>query len=295
MTFLNRSSLTLSVLLVSTGIACGGSVAVASPPAVTAKPGIVIPAAKPVPILPIITPTPQVPASPWAWTKVSVTGDNAVYGRIRKQIDTAVAQGRDPEILLEKYRTAAQAAAGDPVTLFRWAYAAYVTASRQSSSAQIFDSIKGLSDPKYAVVPVPSYDFNRVRFLIAALTDPNPALVDLGRRLMGVSQDDDPVEYALAGILLDAYSPPKTVEALGLAQGLINQEPSRAEPYALVGEIYYLRWKAHHRENDGEQARQAYLQYVQLAPDSDSFKSRAVRLADAIGNKLKSASSEQKP
>jgi len=112
----------------------------------------------------------------------------------------------------------------------------------------------------------------------------------LGQRLLDVNPDDEPVEYALSGILLDDYNPPKTIEALGLAQGLINQDPTRAEPYSLVGEIYYMRWKAHHQESDGEQARYAYLQYVQIAPDGDAFKKRAAALAAAIGRKLKTAS-----
>jgi len=262
----------------------------------TAIPKPAIPAVakrQPLPTLPIIAIPEPVSSSPWAWTKVPVTGDNTVYAKARRQIDIAVAQGRDPDVLLTKYRAAARSAPGDPVALFRWAYSAYLMATRQTTPAQVFNCIKGLSDPRYAVAPVPSYDFNRVRFLIAALTAPNAALTDLGRRLLAVNQDDDPVEYALSGILLDAYTPPKTVEALGLAQGLINQDPTRAEPYALVGEIYYIRWKVHHRESDGEQARDAYLQYVQIAPDSDGFKARAAALAAAIGHKLQTASANQ--
>jgi len=64
------------------------------------------------------------------------------------------------------------------------------------------------------------------------------------------------------------------VEALGLAENLIHVEPSRAEPYALVGEIYYLRWKAHRHNQDGVQAREAYMQYVQLAPTATHLRPR---------------------
>jgi len=248
---------------------------------------------KALPTLPLIPLSQPAPSNPWAWTNVPVTGDNTSYAQVRKQIDTAVAQGRDPYNLLIKYRNAAHSASSNPVALYRWAYAAYLSATRQTSPAQVYNCIRGLSDARFAVAAVPSYDFNRVRFLIAAVTEPNAELTDLGRRLLDVDPEDDPVEYALCEILLDDYNPPNTIEALGLAQGLINEDPSRAEPYALVGEIYYMRWKAHHEESDGEQARHAYLQYVQMAPDGDAFKNSAAELAAAIGNKLKTASAIQ--
>jgi len=244
----------------------------------------------PLPVIPVLQPlTP----SPWAWTEAPVTGDNTAYAQARGQIDTAVASGRDPNSLLAKYRAAAQSAPDSSVALFRWAYAAYLSATRQASPGQAYNCIRGLSDSRFAVAVVPSYDFNRVHFLIAALTTPNAELSDLGQRLLDVNPNDESVEYALCGILLDDCNPPKTIEALGLAQGLINQDPTRAEPYSLVGEIYYMRWKAHHQESDGEQARYAYMQYVQVAPDSDAFKTRAAALAAAIGRKLKTASATQ--
>lgn len=254
----------------------------------------------PVPVVPMNTMAPvtqtftvpsviAVPSDPWAWTKVALNGNNAAYQKARGQIDTAASQGRPLPALLLKYRSAAMAVPGDPLALFRWAYAAYLCASQQPTAAGIKAAIGGLSDGRYSVQPVTAYDFNRVRFLIATLSDPNPALADLGRRLLDVNPDDEQVEYALAGILMDTYSPPKTIEALGLAEDLIRREAGRAEPYALVGEVYYYRWKAHGQTHDGLQAQNAYLKYVELAPKEDSFSARAAALADAIGNKLKAA------
>jgi hypothetical protein len=296
MILFNKATMVSVVMISALAAACSGSLASSAqqgstvpvvprslpiPPVSTLK--------QPIPTLPVLAAPKPVAANPWAWTHVPLTGDNKAFAKARKQIDTAVSQGRDPEVLLEKYRTAGELSPGDPLVLFRWAYAAYITATRQTTTPEVFQCIKGLSDPRYAVAPVPSYDFNRVRFLIASLTAPNPALADLGRRLLAINQDDDAVEYALAGILLDTFNPPKTVEALGLAQDLINQEANRAEPYALVGEIYYLRWKAHHRPKDAQQASAAYQQYVQLAPDTDGFKKKAASLVAAINFKLKSS------
>jgi len=165
-------------------------------------------------LLPVSTPNAsnnfnaQQTVDEWAWTKVPVTGDNRVYSKVRKEIDTAVSQAG---ILRPFWKNIAERRSPRLATCVSLplAYTAYVTAMGQSTSPQILSSIDGLSDPRYAVAPVESYDFNRVRFLIAALTDPNPALADLGRRLLAVNQDDDSVEYALAGILLESYNPPR--------------------------------------------------------------------------------------
>ncbi len=201
-----------------------------------------------------------------SWANRAWSGDNTPYKQIRDSINTAVARGRSADDLRQQYGIAAQQKPNDPAAQFAWGYAAWIASrSRTITDGKSYDDLWGVREAMAHVPDPHTYDFYRLRFLLAG----GPKLLPLSNHLLTVDPKDMDVKAQAIRINPDAKA------TLAECNALIEAYPQSSRYRGLLGNIYFYSWTRVHDEHDRLQAIKAYDDYLKLSLPNDR------RLGDA--------------
>ncbi len=205
----------------------------------------------------------------WDWATAPWTGDDKPYQKLRQDIYKQLVAAKDVQPVLDRYKTEAKAKPNDPLAQFAWGYAALRTPALAGHENVVID-VSSLPD-ELAVAPFPrTYDYARLRFLAQAQVRPNGQLEDLGRRLLKHDPYDPAVIYQQINVLEQIPARPQNVEALQLANKLVEAYPSQLAYLRKLGNVHqesYMDFGFH--KADAEAAIAVYQKYLQLAPPND--------------------------
>lgn len=209
----------------------------------------------------------------FAWTSQAWTGDDQPYQRIRSEIDQAIAQKKNPDRLMQQYGLLAQKNPADPQAQFRWGCAAFAAAMQPSVSD--IEGTGKLIGPRSALDHAPSpktYEYNRLRYLMAAYSSPVPHLKALGDRLLRRDPTDDVVLFFQGGILNYSQLPADRQRARAYAENYLRRFPKKPGPYSLLASIHYRDAFLNHSSIDADKAITAYRRYLELEPSNSGTR-----------------------
>lgn len=213
-------------------------------------------------------------ANEWTWTKERWDGDETPYKKARLEIDRAVQEGRDLDALIEKYKAAARENATDPLPQFRWGYTAYQSAAKAGSDAA--EKLQGVEFALKMANSPHTYEYARLRFLVAARSTPFHLLKGVGERLLSRNAKDNEVRFYLISVLDPGFYPTEKSLALELVEEQIRAQPKRPSSYSSKANVYLSLWSKSKSSSDADNAISAYRQFLQLAPQGHPHRKQAI-------------------
>lgn len=196
------------------------------------------------------------------WMQEPWTGNEQPFRRARREVKERIRIGMKPEdiaTVFDKYLFAAIRAPLDPVAQFTQGYAAF----RQVQINQWLH-YGGMGPALEAMTRVPSphtYEFSRLRFILAMMVYPSTALKPMGLRLLKHKPDDTEVMY-LQVRALNYQNPAERDQGLSLANRLVQKLPKQPNVYALLGQAYYRAWLYTGNRIYGDRSIQAYRKHI---------------------------------
>lgn len=221
----------------------------------------------------------QTGVSHWQWVEEDWTGDDALYQKLRADIDRSKRNGDLTTETISKYKNIHQKKTNDPVSLFRWAYASFQATQSNPPAAQ-----KQVVAPyDFDEAPSPhTYEYDRLRFLVWAHYNSDVHLQTVGERLLNHKPHDNDVKY----YLIQCYKPWRSTlekqKAVSLAQDLVHVAPSRPGSYSALGGVYFNSWMVSHEKEDAEKAVLAYRHYLRVAPQNYAWRRQAESIIQYI-------------
>jgi tetratricopeptide (TPR) repeat protein len=217
--------------------------------------------------------------SHWRWTEEKWNGDELGYQKLRATIDNNREVGKLTLEALEKYKVLYEKKPEDPLGLFQWTYASFQATQsnppiiqKQIITPYIFDKV---TSPR-------TYEYDRLRFLVAVHYSPDSHLQGIGERLLQHTPDDYDVEYYLIQCYKPEHSSLEMQKAISLAQDLIKSAPQRPGSYSALGGIYFRSWMLSHQIEDADKAVSAYQSYLRLAPQNYMWREQAKNIIHYI-------------
>lgn len=214
------------------------------------------------------------------WMRKDWTGDAKPYQMIERDIDQAIANGKNPKTLLEQDKKMAQKNPKDPQAQFRWGYAGWKMMTPTSGYWEkhlyldgVFEALDNAPSPN-------TYEYARLRYLVG----PHSAqTVNLGERLLSKSgQKDIEVKSHLVGDYIqligavnlrpESLKPQLQTRAIALAKEVITARPSNAKYYASLGSVYVSCWTISRSRKDASLGVTAYQEYLRLASPDDELR-----------------------
>ena len=128
------------------------------------------------------------------------------------------------------------------------------------------------------IKPSKSYRFARLRFLLTARRGRYPELRKVGVRLARKDPQDYDVRYLLVNLLRPEMSPQDKNLAFQLIDEMKKIQPNRPSLQSIEGGVYYRLWLKNRDENNRRLTLVKYKRFLQLAPQSDSFRPQAQRI-----------------
>lgn len=217
----------------------------------------------------------------FAWTVEKWTADDKPYRTMRLSIFDAIHKGQDVAALCKAYKLQVQKHPRDPHSVFQYAYACYQASqvsSKFKGSGELVEAERSLT----FVPPTHTYEYARLRFLIAAETFPRHYLKDVGVRLLAHDPNDIAVEWRLVTILDPADYPAEKQQALAYAFDLVKRMPNNPDAKTRLAGTYYNIWLGTEKKSDGETAIAAYQDYLKQAPENAAFRPRAEAIIEEI-------------
>ena len=217
----------------------------------------------------------------WSWTLRPWTGDDKPFVQIRQEVKEALDKEEDKLALVKKYQ-AEYADKEDAPSLFRWAYAAWVTEiPGQDKSQRMRYRIEPLQALRQVTLP-DTYQYARLRFLYEMWNFKVPQLKYLGARLLKRNPDDFTVKFFFLRFLDPNKSAAERQQAISLANELVKENPTNAGAYTALADVYFSLWFDGGDKKAGKQAVAAYRKYLEVAPKDDYFRPQAQKIIDAI-------------
>jgi hypothetical protein len=220
----------------------------------------------------------------WKWTKEAWTGDDKPFIAIRNDIDTAVVHAPTGKLsaLVHKYEAVALKKPADAKAQFAWGYAAV---RARKAGYDFSDRQWGVPlniSFNLAEVPSPrSYQYNRLRFLVALWWREFPQLKGLGFRLLRRNAQDYDVKYYLTRIL-SSGNDSEQQKAIGYAQDLVRMQPKRPSAYEALGSACWLAFRGTDNRAIADKSIAAYRKYLQLIPANDKSRPQVESLIKVI-------------
>ena len=213
----------------------------------------------------------------FSWTREAWTGDDKPYQQARTEIEGQFIDAKNPELLLQNYKTDALKSPHDTLAQFRWACAAYTYASKKTVKDEVGFRILPSVILALASVPSPhTYDYDRLRFLIQSFAIVVPyQLKSIAERLLKKNPEDALVKYALAALLNNSNNSRDRVMAMVYAQQLVNKYPKDAKYYSLLAGFAYTTWFRSKTQTDANKAIAAYQRYLDIAGPDELFRENA--------------------
>lgn len=198
------------------------------------------------------------------WRTVAWTGNNTPYHHMRIDIDRLLAHGQKADVLERKYGALAKKDFYNPQFQFRWAYVARKAAlaiypfNHSKINAPI-NAMDGTIKPN-------TYDWIRLRFLLAIEMHHAPDLIPIGERLLHHAPNDLEVKYEFVGVLMHSSSITDRRKAVSYAQSLLKLSPKHAAYHSSLAAACRNLWMVSQNPIDGNRALLEYNTYLKLAP-----------------------------
>ena len=225
----------------------------------------------------------QQTSSNTSWLTEKWTGNEKPYATARENIDNDFSHGRITVAYLSNLEEAWNQNEHDPLTLFRWSYARYV--SQNLNPALPFTTV-----PSYGafdeVTSPHTYQYTRVRFLTEVMIGSHPELMAAGQRLLDRNPNDFDVEYGLTACFPQYMSANDKDTALAYATHLINKYPNKPSVYSVKGGIYFGYWIDHRDKGDARNAIKWYQQYLRLAPANYVWRKQAKSIIALLQSRI---------
>lgn len=236
----------------------------------------------------------------WDWTTQAWTNNDQPYQQIKAQTDRAVMLGNDPKQLIVRQAKIARLHPHNPQAQFAWGYATFVSLPQWGSD---YEHIKRQTAPAEAMAALPvtdSYEYTRLRFLLAPITPyPNAVqprsdqryLDSLGQRLLQQDTSDYEVLYELicveiAVIAWKPLEPAVKARLLKYAQELIQAKPKVDAYYSLPAAIYITYWTQSNSPDDARAAIAAYQNFLKVSSPGNDFRPTAKELIGVLQKAL---------
>lgn len=206
-----------------------------------------------------------------SWASKPWSGDNKPYHEARVQIDNSAARGKlNLDVVATYYKLWLQTP-GNPLALFRWAYANDVVVARFRN----LPPHPSPADGAFGQCPDPhTYDYERIRYLIN-WSGNEIVLLSLAKRLLAHDPNDYPIQFNLASRYGGNDSPVEKAASIARAMRLLAQYPHKPEIYSILAGIYCDHWLFQKNAADGQKAIFYYNKYLQLAPADDPWRKQA--------------------
>lgn len=251
---------------------------------------------------PAMAPSNNVPPSfmertKWDWTNDKWTGDERPYVIARRQIDQAYAEGKSPELLIQKYREATEkgprihAASTlfyDPLACYRWAYAVWKTITSKSPLREQGRHMSGVAEALASASSPHTYEYTRLRFFLAAWYIPSYRLKNVGLRLLKHSPSDLDVKYQMVNVVSSSVTPENNRLAFTYARELVHLRPQRPSSYAALGGAYDDSWEFLGNSADAPKAIAAYQHCLAMMPPDTSWRGDIVQTISRMKRRLAS-------
>ncbi len=223
----------------------------------------------------------------YSWLNAPWTDDDAPYRNLRHAIDMALANPSSPATIIQQYEDQFRKSPTDSKALFAFVYSAFKASELPNGIGKTqflwkFDDLY-TSIGTSKIHPPHTYNFARLGFLGSAFYN-DPALINIGRRLLNHSPNDDEVEYYLATALNFSKVPADRNQAVSYQQDLARRFPNSPRPYRLLGLIYYRTAWLNHSQADADKSIAAYQRAFELSPKTQADRSENDAIIKFIQN-----------
>ena len=239
----------------------------------------------------LATPPSFMEKAKWNWTNDKWISSDHAYKIARLQIDQAISKGESPKRLVQKYRAAvetsprahhASSAFYDPLSCFRWGYAAWKTVTPGSSLLDQGQSLLGVSEGLASAYSPHTYEYTRLRFLVEAWYIPSDHLKNVGLRLVKHSPNDLDVKYQMVRILSQSVTSQNNRLALSYANDFVRLRPQRSSSFASLGQVYQDAWYYFGNKADATKALVAYQHCLDIMPPATDWRNSVVTSVQRI-------------
>ena len=216
------------------------------------------------------------------WSTGAWVGSEKPFRDIRNGILKRVATGEDPNRLEKTYGEQARKYPFSPVDQFRWAYAAYVAATK----VQPFDENKvqpALTGMERAISPR-TYEYTRLRFLLASrarLFEEREDLLVVGKRLWERQPKDREV-LARYRYLLSASSYADRELGVKLSQQWVRDEPKSVSARANLGDAWRGLWFHTRKKEHRLAAIKVLKEQMEMSPNDSWVQTRLKRIIQTL-------------
>ena len=209
----------------------------------------------------------------YTWVNEKWTSSDRPYIAIRGKIDKEIASTKGGKekltALVKRYEGAALAKPSSSQAQFAWAYAA-----REASRAGLFlDPWSVPRDISYAMAAVPSsrsYQYARLRFMIAMWWQPFHQLKPVALRLVRRNPKDYSVKYHALSALSASHPGEERKLVLSYVQDLVRMRPNSAASYSSIAYVYTKVFYGDHDIAAGDKTIAAYRKWLELTPPTEA-------------------------
>lgn len=230
---------------------------------------------------------PRLETMPWevVWTTDEWTDDDKPYAEARKATEQAIAKGQSAESLRLKYKKKAAQNLKDPLALFHWGYAAYLSylsiyniPGRSHKLRELDNPLTDISIATNLSRPK-TFNYARMQFLVQGGGSYSTYMWALGERLLKHDPNDIELKYRYADILLNYGGGPAEVKkALQLTQEILKAKPNNANYQFLLAQLYEADWMRSKSKADAAKAIAEYKKYYQLRAIEEKKPPRDLRI-----------------
>ncbi len=201
------------------------------------------------------------------WVEEDWTASDKPYLAIRARIDAQVKPLKKDDVklraLLDLYAKNARSKKTDSQAQFAWAYAVFQARENGLSIPSGFGIPREISFAMAAPQSPHSYQYARMRFIMASWWQEMPQLVPLARRLLKRNPQDWYVQYHAVSNLFGRPNG-EAQEALAIAQNMVKRYPKSANAQGRLATAYWGLFMVNRRKEDGDKAIVAMQRQMQL-------------------------------
>jgi len=222
-----------------------------------------------------------------SWLNAPWTDNDAAYRDLRRAIDSSLVNSSHPAAIVQQYEDQFRRSPTDPKALFAFGYSSLKAADVPNGIGWTQSRLKlgGLYLPIAAsrIRPPHTYNFARLGFLVVADIHSLP-LINIGKRLLKHSPNDDEVEYYLATALTFSKVSTERNLAMSYQHDLARRFPDSPRSYRLLGLIYYRTAWLNHSQTDADKSIAAYRRVLELSPKDQTTRSETEVIIKFIQN-----------
>jgi hypothetical protein len=205
----------------------------------------------------------------FGWIKEKWTSNDKPYLALRTLIDKEVnARKNRPDrlqVLVKQYENHAKKRPTKAQDQFAWAYSAYQASANgmliRGGWGTPRDLSLALSQPKSPQ----SYQFARLRFLIAGWWRPIQELIPLSERLLQRNPKDYETKFYVVKVL-STGSQTQVRRAVRLAEEMVSERPNKRNSHAALADARWCLFLKTRKKEDGKAAIVAGETYLSMLP-----------------------------